>query len=225
MNWLPYPADVSKFQFSKKVATRNGEKECLSIHAYYSISRYGDKVDLKIKQVRALVFGFKDGLNIQKYVDIFYKAVIEKKLIVVKHETVLIPIPASTQIKTRNRFNAFCDSLSRKLGVSNGYGAISTTDHTAFHNGADRNILPHLSFDVQKIRGKRILLLDDVITSGRTFQAISDKLYSLGAKSVQGIFLAHTTSRPVHGQHMDYEGRDFYFDDKQGCYVDLEDLM
>lgn len=41
-------------------------------------------------------------------------------------------------------------------------------------------------------RGKKVILVDDVITRGRTFVQIANKLISNGASSVEGLFVAKT---------------------------------
>jgi predicted amidophosphoribosyltransferase len=43
-------------------------------------------------------------------------------------------------------------------------------------------------------RGKKVILVDDVITRGRTFVQTADKLIANGASSVEGMFVAKTVN-------------------------------
>ncbi len=43
-----------------------------------------------------------------------------------------------------------------------------------------------------KLQGKRILLLDDVVTTGATMLACADLLYAAGAEQVSGLAICHT---------------------------------
>ncbi len=47
-------------------------------------------------------------------------------------------------------------------------------------------------FEKQQIKGKTILLVDDVFTTGSTLDACCDVLFKAGAKAVFGLTLAHT---------------------------------
>ena len=48
------------------------------------------------------------------------------------------------------------------------------------------------------IKGKNIVLIDDIITRGVTFNQVAAKLISLGALSVFGLFLAKTINPDYH---------------------------
>lgn len=57
-------------------------------------------------------------------------------------------------------------------------------------NGAFRVVKRH----VERIRGREIVLIDDVVTTGSTLAAASDVLLACGARSVVGVVLARSAS-------------------------------
>lgn len=50
----------------------------------------------------------------------------------------------------------------------------------------------NLKFNRIHIKGKHVLLVDDVITTGTSLVQIGKKLLELGALSVRGVFMAKT---------------------------------
>jgi predicted amidophosphoribosyltransferase len=56
-----------------------------------------------------------------------------------------------------------------------------------------KSLNPASDFQVSSsVRGKNIILIDDVITRGQTFYDTARKLMAAGAASVTGLFLAKT---------------------------------
>ncbi len=58
--------------------------------------------------------------------------------------------------------------------------------------GKDKDILRNLQFTRRYIRGKNVVLLDDVLTTGESFRQLQRKMKQLGALSVTGVFLGKT---------------------------------
>ncbi len=103
-------------------------------------------------------------------------------------------VPASTREKHRTRYEAFCRKLSADMGVADGYGAITVAydraQYKGTHGNGDRTA--NLEFHPERFRGKCVLLVDDVLTTGATFIALRRRLIAHGAKFVIGMFLAKT---------------------------------
>jgi phosphoribosylpyrophosphate synthetase len=58
--------------------------------------------------------------------------------------------------------------------------------------GKTGNPTENMEFNSNRFAGKKVILVDDVRTRGVTFDRTADKLESLGAVSVYGVFLAQT---------------------------------
>ncbi len=138
---------------------------CLYLYDYCPVRR-NDKITFEGKKVSNAVWRFKSG----EQTDLFVK---------------LFSIAAS---------RAFCRKLSADMGVADGYGAITVAydraQYKGTHGNGDRTA--NLEFHPERFRGKCVLLVDDVLTTGATFIALRRKLIAHGAKFVIGIFLAKT---------------------------------
>ena len=137
-------------------------------------------------------------------------------------------IPASTSAKTRSRFQGLANSLGYETGCK--------VSLTGIHNAYDRDSAivtgkvedPTASFGVNnsEVSGKKIILIDDVITRGRSFNGCAAKLMAAGASSVEGLFVAQTINPDYngHGCGYDFDPECFYEDEfDPDCYYDEPD--
>jgi ATP-dependent DNA helicase RecQ len=109
-------------------------------------------------------------------------------------------IPASTSAKTIRRYGNLAVRLEKATGVKACLSAIRrTSDTEAGHlNGKVGNPIEGLSFDSDYFRGKNVILIDDVITRGRTFCMTANELLERGADDVVGLFVAKTINPDWH---------------------------
>jgi sulfatase modifying factor 1 len=150
----------------------------------------------KFSEVRDKILAFKGGFGSTAIASEFIsKSYMLKQNLGELAEWTLAVIPASNQIKTECRFKAFANLLSLNLGFNNGFDLIRAEGDRAERKlQQDRdsvNILNHLNFP-QSIKGKKIILFDDVLTTGKSFELIAFKLMELGAEDVFGLFLSKT---------------------------------
>lgn len=149
------------------------------------------------QHIRQIIYGFKDGRyhpTLLAYV-MRIATEIQKKCFNSSNDVYLCIIPASTAEKTNNRFNKFCADMCTNSGLKNGYSLIGNKEdreakHLAEDGGAD-NISKYLV--IGDVKNKNIILLDDVITRGRSFNQTSDELKAAGATKIIGLFLGKTT--------------------------------
>ena len=117
-----------------------------------------------------------------------------------KSDYVICFIPASTSLKTSLRYTNVARILTEMTGVSAFLAAIKkVSDSSAGHiSGKSRNPTADFVFDTGCFMGKKVILIDDVITRGRTFRDTAHKLEINGAVSVTGLFVAKTVNPDIN---------------------------
>jgi predicted amidophosphoribosyltransferase len=151
-------------------------------------------VEEKYKANRKIVYDFKEGNYNSIVDDLFIKAINSMLNQTQKTKFWFCPIPSSTISTTQNRFHDFCDRISNKTGINNGYSLIqSSANRNQVHIGDNRDYSKVINcINFNSISGKNILLCDDVVTTGKSFKLIANHIMSLGANSVRGLMLAKT---------------------------------
>jgi predicted amidophosphoribosyltransferase len=145
---------------------------------------------------RSMVYSFKDGANTTQMVEML--AIIILRAFPAQHlaATVLVVVPASTAAKNEVRFKRFCELLCQKTGLANGYAAIRpASDREAFKGQTGVNKTANLLYNTSLIAHRRILLFDDVMTTGASFKQNARLLKQHGAEHITGLFLARTVNR------------------------------
>lgn len=177
--------------------TFNGTKGCKNGYNYVAYLPYYPtrfSVERKLEEVRKIIWNFKDG----RISTLVAEALAQNagEYVSAPHsDWHLCVVPASTSQKTIVRFKEFCEKFCELTGIINGYNLISNlNDREAKHTQEDRNsidILSSMDFSTS-IRGKKILLFDDIYTTGKTFSKVTSKLDRSGAKEIRGLFLGKT---------------------------------
>lgn len=125
---------------------------------------------------------------ILKFVDILNETFGEESL---KYLT-LVCIPASTQEKNDARYKEFSERLCRETGMENGFEHIQVTGaRVAKHDGGEDEDVNY-SFDDSFFNGKRVILLDDIITKGNSMRIAKAILQKQGAKVICGLAVGKT---------------------------------
>lgn len=126
-------------------------------------------------------------------------------------------IPASTKSKTQTRYKKLAEAIQAS-GYMVAIDAIyNEHDHEAGHlTGKTENPIEGFGFNTSGIAGKKIIVIDDIITRGKTFQMVAEKLLSMGATTVTGLFLAKTIN-PDYTPYID--PAEFYEEEQTyDCY-------
>ena len=109
---------------------------------------------------------------------------------------VLVCAPAANSKKYTKRFSRFASKVSQGAKVQNGndhlfiYG-----ERTAKHNSANHvseSFGYRVALDREYFKGKKVIIFDDVITSGATAQEFASQLAECGAEVMGAMFLART---------------------------------
>lgn len=160
------------------------------------------------EQNRQICYNFKDGYLSETVKNAFLDKIRE---ITGNNTTgwLICFIPASTSAKTERRFSKLADAIR-----SEGYDVELRTvynkyDTEAGHiSGKSSNPIEAFGFNAESVKGKNIILIDDIITRGTTFNQAANKISSLGALSVCGLFLARTINPDYHPHNSVYDDFD-----------------
>lgn len=105
----------------------------------------------------------------------------------------LVCIPASSQAKTKARYEEFSCRLCKATGLINAYGHISVVEEkTERRLGGTSINTSQLSFDKEFFKGKYVLLFDDIITRGDSMRTFKKEMESLGSIVVAGLSIGKT---------------------------------
>ena len=112
----------------------------------------------------------------------------------------LVCIPASTQIKNDARYKEFSERLCQETGMENGFDYTHVTvSREARHNGGEEGVVNY-TFDDSFFNGKRVILLDDIITKGNSMRIAKAKLEKLGAQVICGLSVGKTRHERRNGR-------------------------
>ena len=164
---------------------------CFYIHDYYPVS-HKLKLTSEQKKVVNLVFRLKEGACASLAAKLFSLAISRMEFFNGLADPILIPLPASTKERHRQRFEYFCGELSRRLIIDNGFSAVRIEQDREQQKGTQQRNMSGVVFDPDYIEGRDVLLLDDILTTGMSFTLVKRELEKLGANSVTGIFLTKT---------------------------------
>ena len=158
--------------------------DCFYFTRYYPTSKYG------YNENQEFIFNFKDGTCPEIYAQIFSRAILNlfKGLIntetnkVILEDTIILPVPASTQEKHKMRYQDLFKLISEKTGVGNGYEYIKIkNDVEAKHLNNNRTSLDeHIEIDYSFMKNyTNIILIDDVITTGKSISELASKFRNI----------------------------------------------
>lgn len=109
-------------------------------------------------------------------------------------ELTLFCVPASSEIKTQRRYEDFSRLLCERTGMNNSYSCVQVRgERGAKHEGQSGGEIS-IALDSNFFRGKNILLLDDVTTSGDSLRAWQNTLErQYGARVIAAVTVGKTT--------------------------------
>lgn len=112
-------------------------------------------------------------------------------------ELVLVPVPCSSMKQYKFRFAYFCAVVSKTLGQENGLHHVEILGkRTAAHRTPSHEVVSEdnyqVNIDDDFFKGKKVVIVDDVISSGRTADNFAQQMEEVGAIVKGGIFFART---------------------------------
>ena len=115
----------------------------------------------------------------------------------------------------------FLSDLVRRLDVPLRIGFIQASSYrgTATEPGA-----LHIGQEIRgDVRGRHVLLLDDILDTGQTLRSLVDHLHDVGATSIKVAVLLRKQGRQQHPVHVDFVGFDIPDEFVVGYGLDFND--
>lgn len=112
-------------------------------------------------------------------------------------DLVVVPVPCSSMAQYRFRFSYFCVVVANTLGQANPMQHVTILGkRTAAHRNPAHTVVKDDNYEVQVdgdfFKGKKVVIVDDIISSGRTADDFANLLEKAGAEVKGGIFFAKT---------------------------------
>ena len=174
-----------------KYITLGGHKAAYCFD-YYPKNRF-PSVTAQQEADRRAVWNFKDGsysYGLNRLADFLDGNFTKEEM----KNVVVCVIPASTQYKNDIRYKTMCAKIAEKFPVINGYNYITiNTDRSDSRTQKSSDTVWNLSFS-SSVRGKTVVLFDDITTRGTSFIQVANRLKEAGASNVHGFFLGKTLS-------------------------------
>jgi len=108
-----------------------------------------------------------------------------------------------TVIAISNGATIFVADLIRAIDIPLRLDTISAKSYAGMKSSGEVNLTPHLKLDP---KGRRILLVDDILDTGRTLTRVVRYLKEVGASSVETCVLLDKPSKRVVDINADYVG-------------------
>lgn len=161
----------------------------------YIPQRFQRRATFEEQDICRMILGFKDGRNIYTRwaVRLFSKALALMDL----SDTVIVCIPASTKCAHVRRWKRFSQLLTKQTGAKDGFSHIEVVAgrkraHITGEYELATNIKHLVNIDADYFRGKNVLVIDDIYTTGRSSDAFISAIEATGAHVRIAMFLGMT---------------------------------
>lgn len=115
----------------------------------------------------------------------------------------LVCVPASTAIVTQRRYNDFSEELCNITGMSNGLDHLRILKDGKTKNKVyeqkGKSVACEVEFEEGYFSGRKVLLFDDVISTGKSIEAFAEKIRNEGAEIVGVITIGKTEHSRQNG--------------------------
>ena len=169
-------------------------------YALYSYipRRQWQKVSFMEQDICRKIIGFKDGRNV-------YSRWAAQQIAQVlagndMADVTIVCVPASTQSAHTRRWKRFSHLLCQLTGARDGFNRVQVIGcrkraHVTGEYELATNIKHCLNFDDDFFYGRKVLVIDDIYTTGRSSRSFIGALQARGANVVGALFLAKTNTK------------------------------
>jgi ComF family protein len=178
-------------QTSKKLCPK-----CLELHIYctdiYSWAEYEGSLRKAIHNLK-----YKQDIGLGDFFAPYLISIIEKKRCLID---LVIPVPISkTRLKTRgfNQSTLLSTPIARYFSLEHSRNSlirVKETESQTHLSAEDRLINMEDAFygNPAKLKGRKVLLVDDIVTTGATMNSCAKAMLEAGAEQIYGISIAKT---------------------------------
>ena len=161
----------------------------------YLPQRYQKHATFEQLDICRMIIGFKDGRNVYScWAARQFAAALSA---VDMSDITIVCIPASTRYAHVRRWKRFSQQLCRLTGALNGFNHVTVFGsrkraHVTGEYELASNIKHCIHIDADFFRGRKVLVVDDIITTGQSSAAFIGAMEAAGATVVMSMFLAKT---------------------------------
>ncbi|AIG97405.1 putative amidophosphoribosyltransferase [Archaeoglobus fulgidus DSM 8774] len=202
-HWKKSKEGITQLYEQKTIETI---KEKVASAPHYYLGEYIPKKTGLQDDFSSLILMFKNygSLGYKAKQDLIDEFTAQILLIIAEHKInadIVIPVPSSRAYTINEGLLRLCDQISLILGIECGSAAlerIKSVNKSAFASSlvGRPSFKDHYSSmrvnPIYDLRGKKVILLDDVYTTGNTARAAAQRIYEAGAEKVWIITLAKT---------------------------------
>ena len=161
----------------------------------YILKRFLHSATFEQQDISRMIIGFKDGRNVYSRwaAHQFARALAATNM----KDVVIVCIPASTTAAHVRRWKRFSTELCRLTGAVNGFDRIQVSGsrkraHITGEYELCTNIKHYVHIDDDFFRGKKVLVIDDIYTTGQSSSAFIGAMQAAGADVLMALFLGRT---------------------------------
>lgn len=182
------------------VFKEGNKKYSIKFFRVYYPKRY--EIGFLDRKIRDEIYEFKNGISFDKFLIEIKDWLIENYGTYQLNGIVFLPIPASNKKVNEKRYKRFCELLCKDLKIENGYDYISMKENNSPNHLKDNINSKKYEFilNKDKLKGKRLIVFDDILTSGKTFYSLAIALEDLSCKVRLAIFLARTIKQEDYNE-------------------------
>ena len=112
-------------------------------------------------------------------------------------DLVVVPVPCSSMAQYRYRFAYFCVVVANTLGQANCMQHVTILGkRQAYHRNPEHVCAQEDGYEVQLdaafFKGRQVVVVDDIVSSGKTADEFAQRLTEVGAVVKGGVFFART---------------------------------
>lgn len=161
----------------------------------YTPRRFWRRSTFEEQDTSRRILGFKDGRNV--YTRWAARSMARTVAMMDLKDAAVVCIPASTRCAHVRRWKRFSQLLCWMTGASDGFEHVTVSGsrkraHVTGEYELCTNIKRYIRIDEAFFRGRDVVVVDDIYTTGQSSSAFIDAMKAAGANVVLALFLAKT---------------------------------